>query len=189
MIKQNNNFFKILCKDLFYNPLLIKWHILGNASGSSSHSVKKSSGRFQEALRFCFENLYDKLGEIEIYTISILACIRKPISAAELRFYMTEVNEIEVIEAINKLHNSSMLISTSNKNEQESEIYSLTAIAEEFIASIRPVSNEMYQIVQDKRKELQLIIQENSIQKNHYTYDINVIYWKTKDEKLCSIYL
>lgn len=189
MIKQNNNFFKILCKDLFYNPLLIKWHILGNASGLSSQSVKKSSGSFQEALRFCFENLYDKLGEVEIYTISILACIRKPISAAELRFYMTEVSETDVIEAINKLHNSSMLISTSNKNEQGSEIYSLTSIAEEFIASIRPVSNEMYQIVQDKRKELHLIIQENSIQKNHYDYDINGIYWKTKDEKLCSIYL
>lgn len=189
IIKQNNSFFKSLCKELFYNPLLIKWHILANASGSASHIVKKSTGNFKEALRFCFENLYDKLGKIEIYTISILACIRKPVSAAELRFYMTEVNETELIDAINKLHNSSMLISTSNKEDQESEIYNLTSIAEEFISSIRPVSNEIYQFVQEKKKELQLIIQENSIQKNHYNYDINGIYWKTKDEKLCAIYL
>ncbi|MBT9183996.1 AAA family ATPase [Pectobacterium punjabense] len=179
-----------LCRTLYNNPLLIKWYVLAVAAGSSnSELINKKSSNFQEALGFCFENLYDKLGVVEREAISVIACIRKPVSSVELRFYLNGINEIQIEEALHQLHNSSMLISSGDKQSQGGQKYSLTGVAEEYITSIRPVSNETYHKVKEKRKELQNIIDEASKQKNHYNYDLNVIYWTTKDEKICSIYL
>lgn len=179
-----------LCRTLYNNPLLIKWYVLAVAAGNgNSELINKKSANFQEALAFCFENLYDKLGDVEKQAISVIACIRKPVSAVELRFYLSGTNELQIEEALHQLHNSSMLVSNGEKNIQGGQVYSLTGVAEEYINSIRPVSNETYQKVKEKRKELQVIVDEASVKRNHYNYDLNVIYWTTKDEKICSIYL
>ena len=179
-----------LCRILYNNPLLIKWYVLAVAAGSSnSELINKKTKNFQEAIAFCFENLYDQLGDVEKEAISVIACIRKPVSAVELRFYLSGINEIQIEEALHQLHNSSMLISSEDKQSQGGQVYSLTGVAEEYINSIRPVSTDIYKKVKDKRKELQIIVDEANVQKNHYNYDLNVIYWTTKDEKICSIYL
>lgn len=188
--KRKSDSLSDLCRILYNNPLLIKWYVLAVAAGSSnSELINKKTKNFQEALAFCFENLYDKLEDVEKEAISIIACIRKPVSAVELRFYLSGINDIKIEEALHQLHNSSMLISSEDRQSQGGQVYSLTGVAEEYINSIRPVSNEVYNKVKEKRKELQIIVDEANIKKNHYNYDLNVIYWTTKDEKICSIYL
>ncbi|HEJ8024332.1 TPA: AAA family ATPase [Serratia liquefaciens] len=190
LYKKKSDALSDLCRILYNNPLLIKWYVLAVAAGSSnSELINKKTNNFQEALAFCFENLYDKLGEVEKEAISVIACIRKPVSAVELRFYLSGINDIKIEEALHQLHNSSMLISSEDKQSQGGQVYSLTGVAEEYINSIRPVPTEIYKKVKAKRKELQVIVDEASVQKNHYNYDLNVIYWTTKDEKICSIYL
>ncbi|QLO37302.1 AAA family ATPase [Klebsiella sp. RHBSTW-00484] len=190
LYKKKSDALSDLCRILYNNPLLIKWYVLAVAAGSSnSELINKKTTNFQDALAFCFENLYDKLGDVEKEAISVIACIRKPVSAVELRFYLSDINEIKIEEALHQLHNSSMLISSEDKKSQGGQVYSLTGVAEEYINSIRPVSTETYKKVKDKRKELQVIVDEANVQKNHYNYDLNVIYWTTKDEKICSIYL
>lgn len=190
LYKKKSDALSDLCRILYNNPLLIKWYVMAVAAGSSnSELINKKTTNFQDALAFCFENLYDKLGDVEKEAISVIACIRKPVSAVELRFYLSDINEVKIEEALHQLHNSSMLISSEDKKSQGGQIYSLTGVAEEYMNSIRPVSTETYKKVKDKRKELQVIVDEASVQKNHYNYDLNVIYWTTKDEKICSIYL
>lgn len=190
LYKKKSESLRDLCRILYNNPLLIKWYVLAVAAGSSnSELINKKTTNFQEALAFCFENLYDKLGDVEKEAISVIACIRKPVSAVELRFYLSGINDTAIEEALHQLHNSSMLISSEDKHSQGGQVYSLTGVAEEYINSIRPVSTETYKKVKDKRKELQVIVDETNVQKNHYNYDLNVIYWTTKDEKICSIYL
>lgn len=190
LYKKKSDSLSDLCRILYNNPLLIKWYVLAVAAGSNnSELINKKTNNFQEALAFCFENLYDKLSEVEKEAISVIACIRKPVSAVELRFYLSGINDIKIEEALHQLHNSSMLISSEDKQSQGGQVYNLTGVAEEYINSIRPVSTEIYKKVKAKRKELQIIVDEANVQKNHYNYDLNVIYWTTKDEKICSIYL
>jgi len=190
LYKKNNEGLNQLCKSLFNNPLLIKWYVLAVAAGfGNAELINKRSGNFKDALCFCFENLYDRLSEIERKAISVIACLRRPVSAVELRFFLSNIEETKIEEALHQLHNSSMLISTGDKLSEGRYLYSLTGVAEEYINTVRPVTNELYQEIKEKRKEIQNLISEANIQKKHYNYDLNVISWTTKDEKICSIYL
>ncbi|MFT5700399.1 MAG: LuxR family glucitol operon transcriptional activator [Desulforhopalus sp.] len=190
LYKKKNSALKQLCERLFNNPLLIKWYVLAVAAGNSpSDLIDKKSTNFKDALRFCFENLYDRLGDMESKVISIIACMRRPVSAVELRFVLGEGPEIEIEAALHQLNNSSMLISSGDRLEKQDQLYSLTGVAEEYINSIRPVTDEIYALVKTKRKELQNILDQHNVIKNHYKYDVNAISWSTRDEKICSIYL
>lgn len=188
--KKKSEQLKHLCKRLHNNPLLIKWYVLAVAAGSSpADLINKEGLSFKDALRFCFENLYDKLGGVETRVISIIACLRKPVSAVELRFFLDGEAEVKIEEALHQLHNSSMLESGVDANDGEGRLYSLTGVAEEYMSSIRPVSEETYQMVKSKRKELQNILDSTNIMQHHYNYDLNTISWSTRDEKICAIYL
>ncbi|WP_339472201.1 NB-ARC domain-containing protein [Pseudomonas sp. EL_65y_Pfl1_R83] len=187
---KKNEALKQLCMRLYNNPLLIKWYVLAVAAGNSpADLINKEGVNFKDALRFCFENLYDRLGPIETKVISIIACLRKPVSAVELRFFLDEESEAAIEEALNQLYNSSMLESVLDNNNQESRLYGLTGVAEEYINSIRPVPDELYQLVKNKRKELSRILEESNLIQNHYNYDLNAITWSNRDEKICAIYL
>ena len=177
-----------ICKSLYNNPLLIKWYVLSIASGKSQTDIiSRREGGFQEALRFCFENLYDCLSEVEVQVIGVIACWRKPVSAVELRFILSETNEVAVEEALNQLHNSSML--ESNTDYSDSRTYALTGVASEFITSLRPASTEIYELVKRKKKELQVILDQQNVMQNNYNYDLNAIHWSNRDENICAIYL
>lgn len=177
-----------ICKGLYNNPLLIKWYVLSVASGKSQAEViNKRGGGFQEALKFCFENLYDCLSEVEVEVIGVIACWRKPVSAVELRFILSDVNEVAVEEALNQLHNSSML--ESNTDYSDSRTYALTGVASEFITTLRPASTATYELVKRKKKELQVILDQQVLMHNAYKYDLNAIYWSSRDENICAIYL
>jgi len=187
---KKNEALKQLCMKLYNNPLLIKWYVLAVAAGNSpAELINKEGVNFKDALKFCFENLYDRLGTIELKVISIIACLRKPVSAVELRFFLDEAPEAAIEEALNQLYNSSMLESALDNSNQESRLYGLTGVAEEYINSIRPVPDELYQLVKNKRKELSRILEESNIIQHHYNYDLNAISWSNRDEKICAIYL
>lgn len=177
-----------ICKSLYNNPLLIKWYVLSVASGhSQADLINKRAGTFQDALKFCFENLYDCLSDVEVNVISAIACWRKPVSAVELRFILSDIDEVAVEEALSQLHNSSMLESSANYSDART--YALTGVASEFITSLRPVSPEIYNLVRQKKRELQSILDQQVVMKNHYKYDLNAIYWGNRDENICAIYL
>jgi len=179
---------KQLCKRLYNNPLLIRWYVLAIAAGSnSSELLNKQASNFQSALKYCFENLYDRLSELEKNSISIIACMRKSVSPVELRFVLSDTKDTDIEEALHQLHNSSMLVSTESPIGHLT--YNLTGIAEEYIKSVRPVNKEIYNLVKSKRAELRLIAEKTNIKKNHYNYDLNAIYWSSPDEKICAIYL
>ncbi|AFN76653.1 AAA ATPase [Stutzerimonas stutzeri DSM 10701] len=177
-----------LCKQLYNNPLLIKWYVLSVAAGQSPTDIVRREGdNFKAALRFCFENLYDRLSDIERKVISVIACMRKPVSAVELRFMLGESDEIEIEDALNQLHNSSMLESTVDRSDSRS--FSLTGVASEYISELRPPSTKTYQLVKSRKNELKVILDQQMVIQNHHKYDPNAIYWSNVDERICAIYL
>lgn len=87
LLKKNTEALKIICKKLYNNPLLIKWYVFNEASGNNMRDfLDKNSQSFKDALKFCFENLYDNLDSLEIDTISTIACIKKPVTNVELKY-------------------------------------------------------------------------------------------------------
>lgn len=187
LFKKKTDNLTSLSKQLFNNPLLIKWYVLNEASGNNMRDfLNKNSTSFKEALKFCFENLYDRLDEYETNTILTIACLKRPVSNVELKYYLDDLDEFQLQQALNQLFNSSMLVSTA---ENTSKLYSLTGIAEEYIGLLRPVDKNFYTSIKEKQKKLQQMVEFDSKEKNHYKYDLGVIHSTTKDEAICALYL
>lgn len=187
LFKKKTDALKSLSKQLFNNPLLIKWYVLNEASGNNMRDfLNKNSASFKEALKFCFENLYDRLDEYELKTILTIACLKRPVSNVELKYYLDDLDEIQLQQALNQLFNSSMLVSSA---ENTSKLYSLTGIAEEYIGLLRPVDKDFYSSIKEKQKKLQQVVEFGSKEKNHYKYDLGVIHSSTKDEAIYALYL
>lgn len=190
--KRNNPSLTQLASRLHNNPLLIKWYVLGVGSGKRSEELlTKNSLNYQEALKFCFENLYDGLNNIELEVIQTIECLRHSVSAVELRFILCERGELEIAEALHNLNNSSMLKSELSEINQDDGIrrYTLTDIASDYLSSVRNVSEEFYARVREKNKELKRHLETELQAHNHYHLDVSSIHAENKDEKICAVYL
>lgn len=190
--KKNTTSLENLVRRLYHNPLLIKWYVLGVGSGKNQEEViQKESISYQEALKFCFQNLYNNLSQVELEIIKTIACLRNSVSAVELRFILSNKEEIEIAEALHNLNNSSMLKSDSMIPKQKDGIrtYTLTDIASDYLTSISPIDDAFYSEIRARNKELKRHIEESLTEYSHYHLDITTIHATNKDEKICSVYL
>ncbi|MFT4804951.1 MAG: LuxR family glucitol operon transcriptional activator [Psychroserpens sp.] len=190
--KKNNDSLKDLSKRLHNNPLLIKWYVLGLGAGKRREDLlNKQALSYQDALKFCFENLYDGLTEIELEIIQTIECLRNTVSAVELRFILSERGELEIAEALHNLNNSSMLKSEVPTTAQVEGIrkYALTDIASEYLVAVKPIGDEFYSKVRQKNKELKKHLEINLTAHNRYHLDVSSIHASNKDEKICAVYL
>jgi LuxR family glucitol operon transcriptional activator len=192
LLKKNNESLKQLSIRLFNNPLLIKWYVLSISNGKrQGELINKDALSYKEALKFCFENLYDRLSSNELEVIKTVACMRKNVSAVELRFILSHIDEFELEEALHCLNNSSMLKSNIDPldDNDESKTYTLTDIAGGYLNSVRPVDDEFFAMVKSKNRELRKHLEESLSAHNHYHLDVTCIHASTKDEKICAVYL
>jgi LuxR family glucitol operon transcriptional activator len=189
---KNNDSLKDLSRRLHNNPLLIKWYVLGLGAGKRREDLlNKQALNYQEALKFCFENLYDGLTEIELEVIQTVECLRNTVSAVELRFILAERGELEIAEALHNLNNSSMLKSEVPTSAQDEGIrkYTLTDIASDYLVAVKPIEEGFYSKVRQKNKELKRHLELNLSAHNRYHLDTSSIHASNKDEKICAVYL
>ncbi|MFA0630561.1 tetratricopeptide repeat protein [Vibrio sp. 10N.222.49.A3] len=190
--KKNKLSLENLARKLHHNPLLIKWYVLGLGSGKRNEDLlNKESVSYQEALKFCFQNLYEKLDPVELDIIKTIACLRNSVSAVELRFILDDRGEMEIAEALHNLNNSSMLKSDISKLKEEEGIktYTLTNIASDYLTTVNPISDDFYADVKSKHKALKRHIESSLTDHNYYHLDITNIHATNKDEKICAVYL
>jgi LuxR family glucitol operon transcriptional activator len=189
IIKKNNAQLEGLCLKLFNNPLLIRWYVRSYAYGADPKKlINKDSSNFKEALSFCFENLYDKLTEDEKLIILIIACISKPLSLVELRFFLDDMHNIALEEVIHRLRNSSMLMSSEDDRFDEPK-FILTNVADSYLKSINAITKEIYTLVKERRANLRTIIARQGVSKYSYEFDPKNIVWESNDQKICATFL
>lgn len=192
LIKKKTDALKNIARRLYNNPLLIKWFVLGIGAGSESETLlSKNNLPYRDALKFCFQNLYERLTEIELDIIKSIACIRNSVSPVELKFILDKYDDLSISEALHNLNNSSMLKSTLDSKSDSNEIrkYTLTNIASDFINSIISIEDDFYERVKLKIRELRKNIEENLEAKKHYSLDPKHIHTTNDDERICAVYL
>ena len=190
--KKNKASLESLAQKLHHNPLLIKWYVLGLGSGKRTEDLlNKESVSYQEALKFCFQNLYERLEPTELDIIKTIACLRNSVSAVELRFILEDRNELEIAEALHNLNNSSMLKSNMANQKEDDGIktYTLTNIANDYLTTVSPISDEFYAGVKQKHRQLKRHIESSLNEHNHYHLDITNVHAENKDEQICAVYL
>jgi LuxR family glucitol operon transcriptional activator len=176
-------------RQLFNNPLLIKWFVAAIGLGAEPAALLNlDRAEFSTALSFCFDNLFERFGDREHLVINCLSCARKPLTSAELRFLTPELIDLDAEIALSSLHNSS-LVSRSKSGQDDFE-YTLSESAKKFIAKKAAPSADLFKTIQARLRELRTILTEESILEARYEYDPYFVrVGAGRDERIAATYL
>jgi LuxR family glucitol operon transcriptional activator len=183
------------CASLYNNPLLIKWFVSSVAAGEDPEKITpRATGGFDTALRFCFENLFNRLSGKEQQILHVLAAARRQLTQAELYFVLEESLALEQVEAdcaIAALHNSSMVrrnLSDSRRVDSSIQIV-LTDVAADYIARFVPPPAKLFERVQSALKKLRLVVEESAVHEAIYKYDLFAIRAGNADQRISGAFL
>lgn len=181
------------CSLLFYNPLLIKWFVAGLAAGGDPNTIlNKKSDSFASALKFCFENLFERLADIERQILWIVASARRPLNRAELHYLLRDYEQDEVQWGLNTLYRSSMLKIANPKKESSNASttdYVLTEIAQEYVSHCAPPPRGLFSKVQSSLRDISQAIQSHAVMQAVYKYDVNSVHTSNREQRICAVLL
>lgn len=182
------------CNWLHRSPLLIKWFVSSVAAGADpTKLLEKGGSSFESVVRFCFENLFERLSDSEKELLHILASARRPLTQAELHFLTRNKRPDQVEWALNTLHHSSILKrtveATGNRTEDPSVAYYISEFASEYIDRFAPPRSEVFKAVQDSLKELRQMSEATALKRAAHKYDIFAPKAETRDQLICATYL
>jgi LuxR family glucitol operon transcriptional activator len=180
---------------VFRSPLLIKWFVQSVASGADPERIiSRTNQNFAAAIKFCFENLFERLSIAEREVLHILVAARRQVTFTELMFLIQEISRTPIIQiesALSTLHSSSM-VKRSAPDARSSDVstrLNLTDIATEYISKFAPPTSSTMGKVQVAMKKLREASEQSSVQTLLYKYDIMAIRAETRDERICAVYL
>ncbi len=183
------------CSLLFKNPLLIKWFVQSVAAGEDPERLSaRGNQKFQEAVKFCFQNLFARLSAVETEILHILGACRRQVTFTELIFLLKQtstVDNTQIEAALSTLHNSSMLKRTAPdpRSAETATSINLTDIASEFIAKFAPPSKDTLDKVQGALKRLREYAEQSTVQTQIFPYEVFAVRANTRDERICAVYL
>ena len=175
-------------QSLFKNPLLLKWFTSGIARGLDPKSILDHGGTsFQQALNYCFANVFDKLNEFERNLIDTLVSARRPLTSAEIYFLNPGAEQSGIEWALGSLHNSSIVKRTVLPDGTFS--YQLSEPAASYVSSNEAPSRKSFNAVQAGMRELRQMDERRSVTQSRYPYEIFSVRANSRDERIAAVLL
>ena len=185
VMKLNSKVLSNFCKKLHYNPLLIKWFVQAVGNGARPDDVFENY-EFGDALRFCWENVYDGLSPLSVEVISTLLASRRSLSQPQLQ-ELLGADRISLLMALHELHQSNVIL-----RQMEGDggvVYQIGSLVFDFLSRYHPPSNESVLKTRSMLRQWQTEQERSALQKNTYRYGRNVILIDSNDEKLAALHL
>jgi len=173
------------CSRLNNTPLLVKWLVHAIAGGADP-SLVPSGDQFQEALRFCYENVYEQLDEPARDMASVLLASRRDLSRTQLQDLLG-LDHVEFQFAIQSLLRCS--IATQNRDESGSYKFRIDGLVREYLSANYPPENTLVVDVRTKLREWQETQDQSTIQTNASRYRREWIHVSDIDEQVAHRYL
>jgi LuxR family glucitol operon transcriptional activator len=171
---------------LHRNPLLIKWFVSGVAGGlDPSQLVFGAQRSFEQAVSFCFENLYERLSEGEQAVLHVVSAANRPLTRAEL-LLLTDADPTALDTALVRLHNSSMVRRIAKRTPQA---YALTDIAGAYLRKVRKTPADVTHRVLRGLAGLRNLAQEETVSRAAYKFDRSTVEWNNSDELIAASFL
>jgi LuxR family transcriptional regulator, glucitol operon activator len=186
--KQDDGRLRHYCKELFYNPLLIKWFVAGVARGLDPQSLlNRDGGGLSQALGFCFANLFDKLSNSERKVVDAIASARRSVSSAEIFYLLGDLPREEIDWALSTLHNSSIVRRTVTQTD--ACLYQLSDSARAYLAKSSPPTPQFFADIQERLRQLRRMIEEEQVLQAGYSYEVFSVRTHSRDERIAAVYL
>ena len=185
-IRTNSN--KILqdyCGRLHHNPLLIKWFVQAVGKGTRPEDIL-SNEDFEQALQFCWENVFWRLSPLALKMISILQAARRNLSQTQLQALMDE-RYIPFVQAMQELHQSNII--EKNLDQFGNEVYQIGTLVFDFLSRYHPPSVEVVANTREKLRQWQTAQDQSAFQQNTYRYNRNLIHIESNDQRITAPHL
>ena len=170
---------------LHFNPLLIKWFVLGVGKGADPNTLLKSKG-LEEALMFCYENVYDWLGKLEKNILAIMMAARRYLTNAQL-MELTDTESVALVRASQVLVRSSMVQRVIK--EDGSIALQLGGLVNEYLTRTHPPDNSTVLKVRGRIKEWQVGQDKIAVQSAVYRYALQALQATSEDERISAQYI
>ena len=137
-------------RDLFLNPLCIKWFVQAVASGNTPNEVFSNIFTNKDPLLdYCLSNVYKRLDEEQKTFLHIILVNGKPTSKEELLFYREERNKINVKDSLNRLVFTSFVKIVRGEDGECG--YDITDFARAYVLTEDPPSEKFCERIMEKQ--------------------------------------
>lgn len=172
-------------QSLHFNPLLIKWFVLAVGGGGDPVSLLKGQN-VEEPLVFCYENVYEHLGNLEQGILATMLAARRELTNAQL-MELTGTESITLVTAIQNLVRSSMVQRVTK--EDGSIALQLGGLVHEYLKRKHPPENGTVTQVRSRIKQWQIEQDKITVQSAIYRYSHSALQAKTADERISAQHL
>lgn len=172
---------EIATKELYSNPLSIKWFVRCLYSGMD---IKNILDNKQNIVYFCMNNVYEKLSQISMDILSLLLIENRSLSHAEISFFLNIniENEIEIRKSINEISKSNFV----DANYSLGESITLTKMSYDYLRLNHYPDKVFVEEIIKKRKELSQIRQKMEIKNEFDVFNPKAITSLSSQERIIS---
>ena len=185
LMKLSEKLLRQYCRRLYYNPLLIKWFVQAVGKGTSPNDVFAHED-FDQALRFCLENVYDSLSPLSRRIISTLLAARRELSQTQIQEILN-ADHVQLIQAFQELRQSNII--DSKTEEDGSVICQIGGLVHDYLARHAPPDSSTVKVTREQLRKWQAEQDRSASQRHTYRYNRRVVHVETDDQKVVSSHL
>jgi LuxR family glucitol operon transcriptional activator len=173
------------CKSLYHNPLLIKWFVQAAGKGVAPELIIRKNG-FDEALDFCYANVYESLSPLARRIVSILLASRRVLTKAQLQD-LTGSEHVPFIKACQELLCSSIVVRVGSGDEVLR--FQVGGLVYEYLSRNFPPENHLVSSVRERIRHWQVEQDKSHQTSEAYRYGPHAIHVETTDERIAAPHL
>lgn len=182
----NNKQLADISRQLYYNPLSLKWFINSVDTGKSPKEVLNNKDNL---LKYCLNNVYDKLSDDAKLILATILAARRPLNDAELNF-LTGLSPLDMRKSLAKLFVTTLAKRAISAKSDVSECrYSIPDFARQFIFKHHPPNHDFVQSINNKIKKLSGSFEQASLASDINEFNIKALEIRNQNEKVIARYL
>ena len=173
------------CSRLHNNALLIKWFVQAVGKGATPQDVLAHDD-FDQALRFCLDNVYSRFSPAAIHIIGTMLSARRSLSQTQVR-EITQLDRITFQEALLELLQSNII--EANTAEDASSGYHISRLVLDYLSRNHSPSNAIVSKTRSLLRAWTIQQDQAANRKQTYRYARNYIHIENQDQLIAARYL
>ena len=173
---------KRYCRRLHHNPLLIKWFVQAVGKGASPSDVLAHQD-FNDALGFCFANVYRGLSATAVDIVNVLLASRRALSQTQIR-ELVGVDRISFDIALLELRQSNAV--ETYRHEDGSTLYQISALILDYLSRNHPPSDRIVKKTRETLRNWQQEQERSTTAQNVYRYSKWYVLVETADQRIAA---
>ena len=177
------------CENLHHNPLLIKWFVHAVNKGASPSEIF-AHNEINEALTFCWQNVYKGLSRSSMRTISILMAARRNLSRSELQeltYKLLNMDQDRFHDTMMELHQTNVI--ESSIEEDGTEIYQIGSLIQDYLSRNHRPSGGVVRDTRDQLRQLRNEQEARNRRRGVYRYDRDYVHAETRGQQVAARHL